>query len=102
MYSTFVNALLLALPVMVSAQGLLSAQSYTDPNTGMTLYGIVVDKGYRFGMVMPKKPTTDFIVQLVSPLKNGAGWGGVGFRANMRGTLLLITWQVKSSPGDWR
>lgn len=74
----------------------LSAQtgSYTDMDTGITFYGHVLEAGYRFGMVMPETPTTDFIVQIVSPSANKVGWGGISLGSSMVGTLLLATWYV--------
>ncbi|GAB1316292.1 hypothetical protein MFIFM68171_06502 [Madurella fahalii] len=94
MHLTIVDSLMLALPAVISAQGLPSSQTgtYTDVDTGIRLYGNLLSNGYRFGMVMPKEPTTDFIVQLVSPLLNGVGWGGISFQSSMRGPLLLVAW----------
>lgn len=103
MRSIIVDSLLLALPAVISAQGLPRSQigAYTDINTGIRLYGNVLSNGYRFGMVMQNEPSTDFIVQLVSPLQHGVGWGGVSFQGSMRGPLLLVTWQVfKESPSS--
>ena len=68
------------------------ARRYTDIDTGITFYGHVLDTGYRFGMVLPEQPTADMIMQLVAPLKDGAGWGGVGFGSSMIGPLLFVTW----------
>jgi hypothetical protein len=47
-------------------------------------------------MMMPQQPTTDFIAQLVVPLTDGAGWGGVSLGSDMTGPLLLATWYVLS------
>ncbi|AEO64602.1 uncharacterized protein THITE_2027819, partial [Thermothielavioides terrestris NRRL 8126] len=66
--------------------------SYTDIDTGITFHGYVPQSAYRFGMVLPQEPTTDFIAQLVSPLSDKGGWGGIGFASSMIGTLLLATW----------
>lgn len=87
-------AIWLLLTAAVSAQGDFDTQArpYADVDTGITFYGYVPPVGYRFGIVMPKQPTTDFIAQLVSPLTDGAGWGGVGFQSSMTGPLLLATW----------
>lgn len=88
------HLLLLTLPAVITAQGLPSSQIglYIDIDTGIKLYGAVLSNGYRFGMVMPSEPTTDFIMQLISPLQDGAGWGGVSLQGSMRGPLLLVTW----------
>ncbi len=69
-------------------------RSYTDVDTGIAFNGHVSPTGYRFGMMLPQQPTTDFIAQLVSPLTDGAGWGGVSLGSSMTGPLLLAAWQV--------
>jgi cellobiose dehydrogenase (acceptor) len=66
--------------------------SYIDVDTGITFYGLESPTGYLFGMMLPQHPTTDFIAQIVTPLTDGAGWGGVSFGSSMVGPLLLVTW----------
>ncbi len=66
--------------------------SYTDANTAVTFSGHATDAGYIFGMITPESPTTDFIAQIISPLTNGAGWGGISFGASMIGPMLIATW----------
>lgn len=79
--------------VLSQAGGQGSVTLYTDPDTGIPFYGYVVPGGYRFGLVMPEKPTSDFIMQLMAPLEeDGHGWVGVSMGASMKGSLLLITW----------
>jgi cellobiose dehydrogenase (acceptor) len=65
---------------------------YIDVVTGITFYSLESPTGYLFGMMMPQHPTTDFIAQIVTPLADGAGWGGVSFGGSMVGPLLLVTW----------
>jgi hypothetical protein len=65
---------------------------YIDVVTGITFYALESPTGYLFGMMMPQHPTTDFIAQIVTPLADGAGWGGVSFGSSMVGPLLLVTW----------
>ena len=76
----------------------ITIRSYTDVDTGIAFNGHGAPSGYRFGMMMPQQPTTDFIAQLVSPLTDGAGWGDVSLGSSMAGPLLLVAWQVISSP----
>ncbi|KAL2162454.1 hypothetical protein VTH06DRAFT_7367 [Thermothelomyces fergusii] len=65
---------------------------YTDVHTSIRFYGHAEPGGYLFGMVMPERPTTDFIAQLVAPLNHSQGWGGVSLGDSMIGPLLLVTW----------
>ena len=74
----------------------VTIRSYTDVDTGIAFNGHSSPSGYRFGMMMPQQPTTDFIAQLVSPLTDDAGWGGVSLGSSMAGPLLLVAWQVIS------
>ncbi|KAK4126749.1 iron reductase domain protein, partial [Parathielavia appendiculata] len=69
--------------------------SYIDVETGITFYGLgspASPTGYSFGMLLPQSPTTDFIAQIISPLTDGDGWGGVSLGSSMVGPLLLVTW----------
>jgi len=68
------------------------AKQYKDANTGITFLGFADGTGYQFGMAMPQSPATDFIAQLVSPLKNGAGWAGIDFGESMTGHLMVVAW----------
>ncbi|KAK4239953.1 hypothetical protein C8A03DRAFT_31969 [Achaetomium macrosporum] len=68
------------------------AAQYTDPDTGIASYGYLLKNGYRFGIVIPQQPTTDFIAQLVSRLTDGAGWAGASLGSSMLGPLLLVAW----------
>ncbi|KAI0483394.1 hypothetical protein GGR56DRAFT_241484 [Xylariaceae sp. FL0804] len=77
----------------VSAQVEEKSTVFTDSVTGISLLGFQDAKtGFQFGMALPEQPTTDMIVNLVTPLTKGAGWGGVGFGAEMTGPLLLVAW----------
>lgn len=67
------------------------ASTYTDTNTNITFLGYAND-GFHFGMALPSDPVNDLIIQLVSPLKDGGGWGGVDFGEYMTGHLLLVAW----------
>jgi cellobiose dehydrogenase (acceptor) len=81
-----------ALSATAAAQGHPQASTYTDRNTGISFNGYADGTGYQFGMVMPQNPSTDFIVQLVSPLTRGAGWAGIDFGQYMTGHLLVVAW----------
>ncbi|KAK4148961.1 hypothetical protein C8A00DRAFT_19294 [Chaetomidium leptoderma] len=93
-FSSALTALLLAWAAATPADTASSSQPglYTDVDTGITFYGFDLTTGYRFGLVMPQQPTADFIAQLVSPLTDGGGWGGVSLGAHMTGPLLIVTW----------
>ncbi|KAH8897190.1 CBD9-like protein [Thozetella sp. PMI_491] len=69
-----------------------TASPYTDTHTGILFQGFQDGTGYQFGIAMPKTPSSDFIVQLMSPLTNGAGWAGVDFGSTMSNFLLLVAW----------
>lgn len=74
-----------------SNDGIPDASIYTDSNTNITFLGYA-NAGFHFGMALPSEPKDDLILQLVSPLKNGGGWGGVDFGEYMTGHLLLVAW----------
>ncbi|KAK2614613.1 hypothetical protein N8I77_001422 [Diaporthe amygdali] len=74
-----------------SGNGLPQASKYIDSNSNITFLGYA-NKGFSFGMALPADPKDDLIVQLVSPLKGGGGWGGVDFGTSMTGRLLLVAW----------
>lgn len=74
-----------------SGDGLPQATKYIDSNSNITFLGYA-NKGFHFGMALPSDPKDDVIVQLVSPLKDGGGWGGVDFGASMTGPLMVVAW----------
>lgn len=74
-----------------SGDGLPQASKYIDSNSNITFLGYA-NKGFHFGMALPSDPKDDLIVQLVSPLKDGGGWGGVDFGASMTGPLMIVAW----------
>lgn len=71
-----------------------AAAPYADPKTGITFETNFASdvEGFSFGMVLPETITTDFIGQLVVPLTNGAGWGGVSLGGAMTGHLMFVAW----------
>lgn len=71
-----------------------AAAPYTDPNTGITFETNFASdvEGLSFGMVLPETITTDFIAQLVVPLTDGAGWGGISFGGDMTQHLIFVAW----------
>ncbi|KAK3295053.1 uncharacterized protein B0H64DRAFT_375770 [Chaetomium fimeti] len=85
------GALFLACVAAVPARA-EHAGRYTDVATNIHSRGHNDASGYLFGMMTPKEPGTDFIAQIVAPLVDGAGWGGVCFGSSMTGPLLLVTW----------
>ncbi|KAG6355572.1 hypothetical protein INS49_003534 [Diaporthe citri] len=74
-----------------SGDGVPQATKYIDSNSNITFLGYA-NKGYHFGMALPSDPKDDLIVQLVSPLKDGGGWGGIDFGASMTGPLMVVAW----------
>ncbi|CAJ2511151.1 Uu.00g067760.m01.CDS01 [Anthostomella pinea] len=82
-------AIWLASALTVSAAGALN---YTDDNTGISFSGYFDGEGYTIGLAMPENPSTDLIAQIVSPLKDGEGWGGFDFGVSMAGYLLIVAW----------
>ncbi|PSR82920.1 hypothetical protein BD289DRAFT_337953, partial [Coniella lustricola] len=66
--------------------------TYTDAQTNITFLGYASTTGFQFGMALPTTPTTDLIVQLVSPLKDGGGWGAIDFGSEMTGYLMIAAW----------
>ncbi|KAK3332396.1 hypothetical protein B0T19DRAFT_482681 [Cercophora scortea] len=82
-----------ATPSIQPRAGPAQTTPYTDVNTGISFLGWADGTGYQFGIVLPKDPkSTDFIVQLISPLRNGAGWVGIDFGSTMVGHLMIVAW----------
>ncbi|KAI1343298.1 hypothetical protein F5Y15DRAFT_230078 [Xylariaceae sp. FL0016] len=69
-----------------------AAVNYTDSNTGISFSGYTDGDGYTVGMVLPESPTTDMIIQMVAPIKDGAGWAGFDFGVSMSDYLLIVAW----------
>lgn len=71
-----------------------AAAPYTDSKTGITFETNFASdvEGFSFGMVLPETITTDFIGQLVVPLTNGSGWGGVSLGGAMTEHLMFVAW----------
>lgn len=65
---------------------------YTDTASGIDFVGFADGTGFQFGMALPSAPSTDLIIQLVTPLTNGGGWGAVDFGKSMTGPLMIATW----------
>lgn len=83
-----------------SNDGNPSASKYTDAETNITFLGYSTSTGFKFGMALPSSPTTDLVVQLVSPLKDGGGWGSVDFGSEMTGYLMIVAWPDTSSKAE--
>lgn len=88
-----------------ASDGNPSASTYTDAETNITFLGYAPSStGFKFGMALPSSPTTDLIVQLISPLNDdGSGYGAIDFGSAMTGFLMIAAWPdstgaVKVSP----
>lgn len=74
------------------------ASAYTDPNTGIDFQTYFAsDIEYSFGLALPETIETDFIGQMVVPLTDSAGWGGVSLGGAMVNKLLVVAWPGSSS-----
>lgn len=74
------------------------ASAYTDPNTGIDFQTYFAsDVEYSFGLALPETIETDFIGQMVVPLTDSAGWGGVSLGGAMVNKLLVVAWPGSSS-----
>lgn len=81
-----------------SNDGNPSASKYTDSETSISFLGYApASTGFKFGMALPAEPSTDMILQLVAPLQDGGGWGGVEFGSEMTGYLMIVAWPDTSS-----
>jgi cellobiose dehydrogenase (acceptor) len=67
-----------------------SATPYTDDKTGITFNGYQQPSGFKFGIALPEKPSTDFIAQIQSPITEG--WAGFSMGQSMVGNLLAVAW----------
>jgi hypothetical protein len=80
----------------------ISPKQYVDDATGINFLGFADGTGYQFGMALPQNQSADAILQIISPLNNGGGWGGINFGETMLGKLMVVTWpndqQVMLSP----
>lgn len=92
MRSTFVASAAVAGLARTAAAATV-ATSYTDPNTGIdfqTYWASDVD--YSFGLALPETIESDFIGQMVVPLTDSAGWGGVSLGGGMLNHVLFVAW----------
>ncbi|KAH6617333.1 hypothetical protein F5144DRAFT_498984, partial [Chaetomium tenue] len=85
------GSLVLAWTTAIPARG-EQAGKYTDVVTKIRFRGTIEPSGFTFGLMTPQKPTTDFVAQIVAPLVDGVGWGGVSLGNFMIGPLLIVTW----------
>lgn len=84
-----------------SNDGNPSASRYSDSETNITFLGYAPSTtGFQFGMALPADAGSDMIIQLVSPLQDGGGWGGVEFGSEMTGYLMIVAWPDTSSSTD--
>lgn len=71
-----------------------SATPYTDEKTGITFNGYQDStSGYKFGIALPKEPTTDFVAQIQAPITEG--WAGFSLGQSMVGNPLVVAWPNK-------
>ncbi|KAK4214687.1 hypothetical protein QBC37DRAFT_263932, partial [Rhypophila decipiens] len=90
---------------------------YKDPLTGFDFLGMQDVSGFKFGMVLPLPALStrsssatvnhpdkrsmvnenDAIIQIISPLKEGGGWGGIVFGQSMVGSLMIVVWPASSA-----
>lgn len=83
----------LAVLAGLADMALSKAAPFTDANTGITFETYLdTDMSFSFGMVLPETIGTDFIGQMVVPLTDGAGWGGVSLGGSMTDNLILVAW----------
>ncbi|KAF9031335.1 GMC oxidoreductase, partial [Hymenopellis radicata] len=73
------------------AAGQLSS-AYTDSITGISFQALQDDSGLVAGFAFPGTIGTDFIGQILLPLTDGEGWGGISLGGTMTSTLLLVMW----------
>lgn len=86
-------AAFLGLATSAAAQG-LRATAYNDPNTGID-YQRYIKSDYSFGIAIPETIGSDFIGQMVVPLTENGGWGGVSLKGGMLNSLLFVAWADK-------
>lgn len=81
-----------------SNDGNPSASQYSDSETNITFLGYAPSStGFKFGFALPEDPSKDMIMQLVSPLQDGGGWGGIEFGSEMTGYLMIVAWPDTSA-----
>ncbi|KAI9729880.1 MAG: hypothetical protein M1834_006629 [Cirrosporium novae-zelandiae] len=67
--------------------------AWTDSNTGIEFQQFTdADTGFSAGIALPESPKSDFIGNIVLPLNNSEGWGGLSLTAEMVGSLLITAW----------
>ncbi|CAA9966267.1 Choline dehydrogenase [Pyrenophora teres f. maculata] len=85
--SIFLSSALFVL--RVAAQ---TSSQYIDDKSGITFQGIHDASGFKFGIALPEKTTTDFIAQIQAPITNDGGWAGFSMGTSMTGNLLVTAW----------
>ncbi|EYE91315.1 putative cellobiose dehydrogenase [Aspergillus ruber CBS 135680] len=87
---TWLTTLTTALGVAASTT---ESSAYSDPATGIDFQRWCDDdSGMCFGMALPETVKSDFIGQMVVPLSDSKGWGGVSLSPSMTQSLLIAAW----------
>ncbi|OJJ78934.1 putative cellobiose dehydrogenase [Aspergillus glaucus CBS 516.65] len=87
---TWLTALTTALGVAASTT---ESSAYSDSATGIDFQRWCDDdSGMCFGMALPETVKSDFIGQMVVPLSDSKGWGGVSLSPSMTQSLLIAAW----------
>lgn len=95
---SFLTTTTAALALVTSAAAKsTNSTAYTDPNTQIDLQQWCdPDTSFCFGMALPDSVSRDFIGQLVVPLSESKGWGGVSLSGSMTSSLLIAAWPDSS------
>ena len=93
MRSFLAGALMVLSSALSVAAKSSNSSAYSDPATGIDFQRWCDDdSGFCFGMALPESVESDFIGQMVVPLSDSKGWGGVSLSGSMTSSLLIAAW----------
>ncbi|KAK1149110.1 hypothetical protein N8T08_007788 [Aspergillus melleus] len=90
---SFLGGVVALSSVLGAAARSYNSSAYSDSVSGIDFQQWCdSSSGFCFGMALPEDADTDFIGQLVVPLSDGKGWGGVSLSSSMTHALLIGAW----------
>ncbi|KAG2415949.1 hypothetical protein HFD88_007141 [Aspergillus terreus] len=90
---SFLTSLVALSSALGASAATYNSSAYSDSTTGIDFQRWCDETtGFCFGVALPESVDSDFVGQLVVPLSESKGWGGVSLGGSMTQTLLLAAW----------
>ncbi|KAL4894435.1 cellobiose dehydrogenase [Aspergillus ambiguus] len=93
MRSFLANGVIALSCVLGASAAAYNSSAYSDTTTGIDFQRWCdEDTGFCFGVALPESVDSDFVGQMVVPLSDSKGWGGVSLSGSMTSALLIAAW----------